>query len=129
MTPPPCSLGIYALPPNTHNGEEIEIDGQNYVVTTVVLKVRRSPRCEGWVGWGWGRGGGSLGNHPGRGGSRLLGAGGGRGAGQQEPPTAQHCHPQCACGAVAVSLPKTATHPALAEQHTQLPSRDPVPPC
>lgn len=23
MTPPPASLGIYALPPNTHNGEEV----------------------------------------------------------------------------------------------------------
>ncbi|KAF8069411.1 hypothetical protein HT031_001526 [Scenedesmus sp. PABB004] len=42
MTPPPKSLGIYALPPNTHNGEEIEIDGAGYVVTSLVLKYRAS---------------------------------------------------------------------------------------
>lgn len=43
MTPPPSSLGIYALPPNTHNGEEIEIDGAGYVVTSLVLKYKVSP--------------------------------------------------------------------------------------
>lgn len=40
MTPPPKSLGIYALPWNTHNGEEIEIDGQGYVVTSLVLQYK-----------------------------------------------------------------------------------------
>jgi hypothetical protein len=40
VTPPPRSLGIYALPPNTHNGEEIEIDGQGYVVTSLVLQYK-----------------------------------------------------------------------------------------
>eukprot|EP00775_Hariotina_reticulata_P011627 gene11627-11771_t len=40
VTPPPRSLGIYALPPNTHNGEQIEIDGQGYVVTSLVLKYK-----------------------------------------------------------------------------------------
>ncbi|WIA30383.1 hypothetical protein OEZ86_000469 [Tetradesmus obliquus] len=37
VTPPPRSLGIYALPPMTHNGEEIEIEGQGYVVTRLEL--------------------------------------------------------------------------------------------
>lgn len=40
VTPPPRSLGIYALPPNTHNGEEIEIDGHGYVVTSLVLQYK-----------------------------------------------------------------------------------------
>eukprot|EP00878_Enallax_costatus_P015703 GHUV01016452.1.p1 GENE.GHUV01016452.1~~GHUV01016452.1.p1 ORF type:complete len:167 (+),score=59.64 GHUV01016452.1:421-921(+) len=40
MTPPPRSLGIYALPPTTHNGEEIEIDGNGYVVTSLVLQYK-----------------------------------------------------------------------------------------
>jgi len=40
VTPPPRSLGIYALPPHTHNGEEIEIDGQGYVVTSLVLQYK-----------------------------------------------------------------------------------------
>ncbi len=31
VTPPPRSLGIYALPPLTHNGEQIEVDGQEFV--------------------------------------------------------------------------------------------------
>lgn len=40
VSPPPRSLGIYALPPNTHNGEEIEVDGQGYVVTSLVLRYK-----------------------------------------------------------------------------------------
>jgi hypothetical protein len=40
VTPPPRSLGVYALPPLTHNGEEIEIDGHGYVVTSLVLKYK-----------------------------------------------------------------------------------------
>lgn len=69
INPPPRSLGIFALPPNTHNGEEvrallalpaaaalaaaggsvadacaavvqIEIDGQGYVVTSLVLRYK-----------------------------------------------------------------------------------------
>ncbi|PNW75053.1 hypothetical protein CHLRE_12g498700v5 [Chlamydomonas reinhardtii] len=40
VTPPPRSLGIYALPPNTQCGEEIDVEGQGYVVTTVVLQYK-----------------------------------------------------------------------------------------
>eukprot|EP00195_Chlamydomonas_chlamydogama_P015270 CAMPEP_0202892960 /NCGR_PEP_ID=MMETSP1392-20130828/2628_1 /ASSEMBLY_ACC=CAM_ASM_000868 /TAXON_ID=225041 /ORGANISM="Chlamydomonas chlamydogama, Strain SAG 11-48b" /LENGTH=145 /DNA_ID=CAMNT_0049577109 /DNA_START=120 /DNA_END=557 /DNA_ORIENTATION=- len=40
VTPPPRSLGIYALPPLTHNGEEIEVDGAGYVVTSVVVQYK-----------------------------------------------------------------------------------------
>lgn len=40
MTPPPRSLGIYALPPITHNGEEIEIDGQSYIVCTTIMQYK-----------------------------------------------------------------------------------------
>eukprot|EP00197_Chlamydomonas_leiostraca_P012811 CAMPEP_0202861404 /NCGR_PEP_ID=MMETSP1391-20130828/2817_1 /ASSEMBLY_ACC=CAM_ASM_000867 /TAXON_ID=1034604 /ORGANISM="Chlamydomonas leiostraca, Strain SAG 11-49" /LENGTH=134 /DNA_ID=CAMNT_0049540791 /DNA_START=98 /DNA_END=502 /DNA_ORIENTATION=- len=40
VTPPPRSLGIYALPPLTHNGEEIDIDGQGYVVTSMVVQYK-----------------------------------------------------------------------------------------
>ena len=39
-TPPPRSLGVYALPPLTHNGEEIEVDGQGYVVTALVVQCK-----------------------------------------------------------------------------------------
>lgn len=39
-TPPPRSLGIYALPPLTHTGEEIEIDGQGYIVTALNVHFR-----------------------------------------------------------------------------------------
>lgn len=28
ITPPPKSLGVYELPPLTHNGEELIIDGE-----------------------------------------------------------------------------------------------------
>jgi hypothetical protein len=40
VVPPKESLGIYALPPLTHNGEQIEIDGQGYIVTSLVLKYK-----------------------------------------------------------------------------------------
>lgn len=36
-TPPPRSLGVYELPPLTHNGEEVVIDGEGYVVQRLVL--------------------------------------------------------------------------------------------
>mmetsp|Transcript_13794 Transcript_13794/g.24151 ORF Transcript_13794/g.24151 Transcript_13794/m.24151 type:complete len:161 (-) Transcript_13794:243-725(-) len=39
-TPPPKSLGIYALPPLTHNGEEIDIEGQGYVVTATYVQMK-----------------------------------------------------------------------------------------
>ncbi|PNH09597.1 hypothetical protein TSOC_003755, partial [Tetrabaena socialis] len=39
-TPPPRSLGIYALPPNTQCGEQIDVEGASYVVTTVVLQYK-----------------------------------------------------------------------------------------
>lgn len=37
VTPPARSLGIFLLPPNTHNGEEIEILGDAYVVTCTCI--------------------------------------------------------------------------------------------
>ncbi|KAI8467310.1 MAG: hypothetical protein J3K34DRAFT_481681 [Monoraphidium minutum] len=37
ITPPPRSLGVYELPPLTHNGEELVIDGEGYVVQRLVL--------------------------------------------------------------------------------------------
>ncbi|PSC75507.1 hypothetical protein C2E20_1129 [Micractinium conductrix] len=40
LSPPPQSLGIHALPPNTHNGDQIELDGAAYVVQSVVLQYR-----------------------------------------------------------------------------------------
>lgn len=40
VTPPPRSLGIYVLPPNTQCGEEIDVEGSSYVVTTVVLQYK-----------------------------------------------------------------------------------------
>lgn len=27
ITPPPRSLGVHVLPPDTHNGDQIEVDG------------------------------------------------------------------------------------------------------
>ena len=37
ITPPPRSLGVFELPPLTHNGEEIVVDGEGYVVQRLVL--------------------------------------------------------------------------------------------
>ena len=39
-TPPPRSLGTHALPPDTHNGDRVEIDGDAFVVRGVVLNYR-----------------------------------------------------------------------------------------
>lgn len=40
ITPPPHSLGIHALPQNTHNGDQIEVNGSDYVVSSVVLQYK-----------------------------------------------------------------------------------------
>ncbi|KAG1680431.1 hypothetical protein FOA52_015524 [Chlamydomonas sp. UWO 241] len=40
VAPPPRSLGIFALPPLTHNGEMIEVDGDGYVVTATVFQFK-----------------------------------------------------------------------------------------
>ena len=41
ITPPPRSLGAHALPPDTHNGDRIELpDGAVFVVRGVVLNYR-----------------------------------------------------------------------------------------
>ncbi|KIY98222.1 hypothetical protein MNEG_9742 [Monoraphidium neglectum] len=40
ITPPPRSLGVYELPPLTHNGEEVVIDGEGYVVQRLVLNYK-----------------------------------------------------------------------------------------
>ncbi|GMH41907.1 hypothetical protein BSKO_09817 [Bryopsis sp. KO-2023] len=41
ITPPPRSLGIHKFPPNTHNGDQIEVDGTDYVVSSVSVRYRR----------------------------------------------------------------------------------------
>lgn len=41
LTPPPKSLGIHRFPPNTHNGDQIEVDGKDYVVASISLKYHR----------------------------------------------------------------------------------------
>lgn len=38
VTPPPHSLGVHALPADTHNGDQIEVDGSDYVVSSLVLQ-------------------------------------------------------------------------------------------
>lgn len=41
MSPPTkTSLGIHPLPPNTHNGDLIQVDQTDYVVTSVVLRYK-----------------------------------------------------------------------------------------
>eukprot|EP01024_Parvocaulis_polyphysoides_P021608 TRINITY_DN2023_c0_g1_i2.p2 TRINITY_DN2023_c0_g1~~TRINITY_DN2023_c0_g1_i2.p2 ORF type:complete len:121 (-),score=3.22 TRINITY_DN2023_c0_g1_i2:276-638(-) len=40
ITPPKRSLGIHCFHPNTHCGEEIEVEGQGYVVSCVVLRYK-----------------------------------------------------------------------------------------
>lgn len=42
ISPPPESLGVHCLPPNTTNGDHIEIDGQSFIVekTRVRWKLR-----------------------------------------------------------------------------------------
>ena len=40
-TPPPRSLGAHPLPPDTHNGDRIEVEGEGaFVVRGVVLNYR-----------------------------------------------------------------------------------------
>jgi len=41
ITPPSKSLGTHSLPHNTHNGDKIEVDGESYIVSSVVLKYKR----------------------------------------------------------------------------------------
>ncbi|GAB4818638.1 hypothetical protein N2152v2_005684 [Parachlorella kessleri] len=40
ISPPKRSLGIHALPPTTHNGDEIEVEGSSYVVQSVVMQFK-----------------------------------------------------------------------------------------
>jgi hypothetical protein len=40
VTPPPRSLGIYALPPLTHNGEEVDIDQGSFIVVGLNIRYR-----------------------------------------------------------------------------------------
>lgn len=40
VTPPPRSLGVHALPPNTHNGDLIELEEGTFVVTCLVLQFK-----------------------------------------------------------------------------------------
>eukprot|EP01025_Chloroclados_australasicus_P066274 TRINITY_DN9098_c0_g2_i2.p4 TRINITY_DN9098_c0_g2~~TRINITY_DN9098_c0_g2_i2.p4 ORF type:complete len:125 (-),score=13.59 TRINITY_DN9098_c0_g2_i2:462-836(-) len=40
ISPPRRSLGIHCFHPNTHCGEEIEVEGQGYVVSSVVLRYK-----------------------------------------------------------------------------------------
>ncbi len=34
------SLGVHELPPNTHNGDLIHVQGEDYVVSSVVLRYK-----------------------------------------------------------------------------------------
>ncbi|KAK9842082.1 hypothetical protein WJX81_007684 [Elliptochloris bilobata] len=40
ISPPAESLGIHELPKNTHNGDQINVQGEDYVVRTLVLKYK-----------------------------------------------------------------------------------------
>uniref|UniRef100_A0A061RL69 Uncharacterized protein n=1 Tax=Tetraselmis sp. GSL018 TaxID=582737 RepID=A0A061RL69_9CHLO len=40
ITPPPRSLGIHSLEPNTGCGDEVEVDGDTFVVSSVVLQYK-----------------------------------------------------------------------------------------
>jgi len=40
LSPPPRSLGIHSLPPNTHCGETIEVDGEWYIVAKLVCQYK-----------------------------------------------------------------------------------------
>ncbi|KAI3426905.1 hypothetical protein D9Q98_006849 [Chlorella vulgaris] len=40
VSPPKRSLGIHALPPNTHNGDQIAVAGSSYVVQSVVMQYK-----------------------------------------------------------------------------------------
>lgn len=41
ITPPQRSLGVHCLPTNPHCGEQIEVDGKDYVVSSVVVRYIR----------------------------------------------------------------------------------------
>eukprot|EP00892_Ulva_mutabilis_P000697 jgi/Ulvmu1/10628/UM066_0007.1 len=40
VSPPPHSLGIHSLPPKTHNGDQLSIEGKEYVVTSLILQYK-----------------------------------------------------------------------------------------
>lgn len=42
ITPPPRSLGVHLLEQNMQNGDTLNVDGEDYVVTTVVSQYRLS---------------------------------------------------------------------------------------
>lgn len=42
ISPPPESLGVHCLPPNTTNGDEIEIDGQSFIVEKTRIRWKLS---------------------------------------------------------------------------------------
>jgi len=42
ISPPPESLGVHCLPPNTTNGDHIEIDGQSYIVEKTRIRWKLS---------------------------------------------------------------------------------------
>lgn len=41
ITPPPKSLGIHRFPVNTHNGDQIAVNGKDYVVSSISLRFQR----------------------------------------------------------------------------------------
>jgi len=40
VTPPKESLGVHAFHPDTHNGDQIHVDGKDWVVSSLVLKYK-----------------------------------------------------------------------------------------
>ncbi|CAL5223745.1 g6306 [Coccomyxa viridis] len=40
INPPPQSLGIHNLPVDTHNGDQITVEDEDFVVTSLVLKYK-----------------------------------------------------------------------------------------
>lgn len=38
ISPPTKSLGVHLLPPSTHNGDLIEVAGQDYIVESLVIQ-------------------------------------------------------------------------------------------
>jgi len=55
-TPPPRSLGVFELPPLTHTGDEVVIDGEGYVVQRLVLHYKLRGGERGCPSPGNGRG-------------------------------------------------------------------------
>jgi hypothetical protein len=45
ISPPQRTLGVHALPPDTHNGDLIEVEGHNYIVESVVLQYKLVSAC------------------------------------------------------------------------------------